>query len=601
MRPVMGMAFAAAGVLVVASGSVQAQSITSVPDNAILMVKVNNLEQTSRKLGVLFQDWGVAAFNPALADPLVAMEGMANLQQGLNRAGEGALIMVNPMAAPGGQGAPTIIMLPVSDYDAFIKNFPDAQADGDLTMITMPVNNNTAYVAKWGGFAAVSENRMLVSRPPKATKFTGLNAKEMQGRDIIAYVNFAGFRAQAAGGLSFGRGMAIGQVDQQMQQKPEQAKYAPVAVAALNQLFNGLDHLVNETQAMTLGVDLSQAGMQFTYMAEFVPESYLAKMATAWKPQEMKLTAGLPEAKYFMAGGMAFDNATLGQLIDDITNPIREEAAAIGEPGKPLVGYIDAVKTSVTSTSSQSWGVSTGRGEVGAGPLFDFLVVTRGDVEKLVPAQRELARYQDEFMKVMQPQGQVGATTQIKESAKTVAGVSFDQMTTSFTGGNPNAPDRKMMEMFYGKDGFTMFLGKVDAKTLLSISAQPDAQVQQAISAAKAGTDPLASNAQVKETSAKLPQNPTFVAYMFPDQVMTLASRVSQAVGGMPLQTKLPENMQPIVLSGNTEQTAVKINVYVPSSVVKAGVQAGMQEAMRQQRPRNAAPKQQDDAADQGL
>ena len=596
MRPVLGIVSAAAGLLVFAGQTVLAQSLNSVPDNAIVMVKVNNLDQTSKKLGDLMQQWGVAAMNPALADPLVELERMANLQQGVNRAGEGAVILVNPANEPGAQGAaPLIIMLPVSDYDAFIKNFPDAQADGELTMITLPIGNETGYVAKWGTFAAVSPNRALVAAKPKATKVVGLAAKEMQDHDLVAYVNFPGFRTQAAGGLAMGRGLVIGQMDQAMQKKPDQAKYAPVASAGMNQLFNGLDHVMNETQAMTLGIDLSKTGVQITYMADFVPESYLATKVAGWKTPPTKMISGLPDGKYAFAGGAAIDNNTISQLVDDMVAPVRAAAVTIGDPGKPIVGYIDAIRQAVASTTGQSFGFNVGEGEVGKTPLFETVVVSRGDADKLLAAQKDIAQYQEQFMKLFQMPGQPGAATATKilPAVKSIGGVSFDQVTTTVEGARPNDPGLKMMEMLYGPNGFSMLVGKVDAKTLLGVSNKQDAQIQTAITAAKAGTDPLASDAQVKEASAKLPPNSFFTMFAFPEQLMRLASRASQAISGTALQTKLPANVQPIAISGSTEATAVKFSVYVPSSVVQSGVSVVLQEAMRRnQQPRPQAQPQ---------
>lgn len=597
MRPVLGLASAAAGLLVFAGQNVLAQSLTSVPDNAIIMVKVNNLDQTSKKLGDLFQQWGLAAFSPTLSDPLVALEGKANLQQGLNRAGEGAFILVNPMSVPGGQGAPpVIIMLPVTDYDAFIKNFPDAQADGELTMVTLPISDEIGYIAKWGNFAAISPNRSIIAEKPKATKVAGLAAKELQDRDIVAYVNFPGFRNQAASGLTMGRGAAIGQISQVMQQNPDKAKLVPVASAAMNQLFNGLDHVVNETQAMTLGVDLSKTGLQFGYMADFVPESYLAKMVAGWKTPQTKMISGLPDSKYVFAGGAALDTNTLSQLVDDMAGPIRAAAVTMGEPGKPFVGYIDAIKQVMTATTGQSFGFSVGEGEVGKTPLFDTVVVSRGDADKLTAAQKDVVQYEEQFTQLFQMPGQPKTSNKFTPAAKSVGGVEFNQVTMAMEGGQPNNPGQKMMEMLYGQGGFSMLMGKLDANTLLGVSYKQDAQIQAAITAAKAGTDPLASDAQVKEVSTKLPQNSFFTMYVFPEQLMRLASRVSQTVSGNPLQTQLPPNVQPIAISGSTDATAVRFSVYVPSSVVQAGVSAGLQQAMRQnqqQRPPRANPRPQ--------
>ena len=47
-----------------------AQSIATVPDDAILMIKVNNVQKVSQKIGKLCEQWGIAA--PVLSDSRAA-------------------------------------------------------------------------------------------------------------------------------------------------------------------------------------------------------------------------------------------------------------------------------------------------------------------------------------------------------------------------------------------------------------------------------------------------------------------------------------------------------------------------------------------------
>ena len=355
---------------VLAAGhSLLAQSLLSVPDNAIAMIKVNNLEQTSRKAGSLLKQWGLVALNPMLADPLTSLQTMTNLSQGVNRAGEAAMIFINPQAGnqprQPAEGEPYIILVPVSDYDAFLKNFPDAATEEDMTSATLPLAQQNCFITKWDNYAAISPQRALLATRPKSTNASGLAAKELAGKDIIAYINFPGFKAQAQQGLGFVRMLAIGSLDQSVGQDPEKAKLLPVAKAAMAQLFNGLDHFINETKAMTVGLQLSDNGVQTTFVSEFDPKSYLGQIASSWKNSNANFLTGLPDGNYAMIGSVALDGATFVKLVDDATGPVVPELVKAGDAGKSLLDCIAGVKLLWTSCKSEAFGLTASSGKAG--------------------------------------------------------------------------------------------------------------------------------------------------------------------------------------------------------------------------------------------
>lgn len=586
MRRVFAMATAGTLVMVVGTGSLQAQSLTSVPDNAAVFVKIKNLQDVSKKLGVLFQQWGLAAMQPALADPLASFQGIANIQEGLKTDGEAGLVVFSPTGARG-EGEPYILMLPVSDFAAFVKNLPDAAAEGEITSFTMPMNQDMGYVTKWGSFAAISPNKTLISARPQASKPTGLTGQQFMSRDIVAYVNFNSFRNQAAAGLGFGRMMLAGQMEQTGMQQPDKAKYMPLAKVAVNQLFNGLDHFINETQAITVGIDLSDKGIQVTSMSEFMPDTYLGKLTSQWKAAPAPAGAALPDGKYAMVGGVSFDAATLNQIVDEAAAPIIAEAKNLGDEAKPFIDYIDAMKAFWQSAKSQSFAISPGTGKAGESALFEINLAMQGDAKGIIAAQNKMASLQDEFTKIVQMPGQPTSSIEIKKAAKTVDGVALDEMTTSFQGVDADDPQMKMIDMLYGKGGLTMLMGPVDAQTVIATTSRDDAGIKSLITAAKGQTNILATQAPTKQVSGNLPANAFASFYVYGDQVLALASRASEAFAGTPLQVQLPPNSEPLGAAISTEGTAVRMDLYVPSQLVQSSMAAALQEAMHQQKKMN--------------
>ena len=580
MRRMLGMATSAAFMVVLCNG-VSAQMLTSVPDNAAVFIRVKNLEQTSKKIGGLLQDWGISAMQPALADPLAAMEGMGNIQQGLNRTGEAAFVMFNPMTVAQ-NGDPFVILLPVTDYAAFLTNFAGALADGDVTEITMPTDGSPAFVAKWGTYAAISPNKQLVAARPQATKATGLTGKQLAERDVTAYVNFSGFRTQVVGYLGFGRMMLAGQIDQNASATSQQAKFKPVAKVAVNQLFSGLEHFINETQAITFGADFAPDGVQVTMMTEFMPDSYLGKLASQWKSQPTVVGVGLPEGQYAIVGSTSLDGAALSQLLDDMAGPVLAEAKKLGADAQPAIDYFDAMKSMFKATKVQQFGLSAGQGKPGEAGIFALVTTMQGDSKVIIDAQTRVATLQEQLVKMVAPDAPQQSTVELKKAAKTVDGVSFDQITNTFTDNTANDMVRKI----YGKSGSTMLMGAVNESTALVITPRDDAGISSAIAAAKAGKSTIAEQPQTKQVAAKLPANPMFSVLMYGDQLMEIVTRASEAFAASPIDAKLPAGTPPLGMTMSTEGSAVRMDYYIPSPLVKAAAS----EIIARQHKRQLAP-----------
>lgn len=574
MRRVLGMA-AVYGV-VLGGQSLLAQQITSVPNNAIAIVKVNNLEKVSQKVAMLSKQWGLAVLEPRLADPLASLQEKSGIKEGVNKSGDAAVIFFQS----GGGGAPEgLILVPVTDYDTFLKNFPDAETTDGISSITMPADNTPAFVAKLGAFAAISPSRALVAAKPAAAKLAGLSAKELAEKDVVAYINFKGFRMQAVQMLGFGRMMAVGQIDQAVKHGQEdKAKYVPIAKAAADQLFNGLDHFINETQGMTYGLALSNEGVQVTYVAEFEPESYLGGLAKKWNSPAAVVT-GLPQGDHAITGALTLDSGTIIQTLDDAASPVVAEVQRLGEEGKPFLDYYQAVKDACTATKSESFALSASDGPVGKSPIFESVAVVNGDADKLMAAQRSILTQQEQLQKRFAPEGTPVAETKIEENAMTVSGVQFSRMTTKVEG--QAGPQEQMIKAIYGENGLSVLFGKIAPDKMIGVTGGDPQKIAATVDAAKAGA-PF-SDAQTQQVAARLPKNAFTMVFIHGEPTMKLVGRISELATGVPVKIQLPPNSLPIGMSIATEGSAVRGDMFVPSSLVQSAISAAMQEAIKQQ------------------
>lgn len=167
--------------------------LDQVPDGALVVVKINRLDQTNKKAAAWAEAMGIQQLHPDAADPLGAVERQLNLQ-GVDHSGDVAFVYVDPARSGAPQDKSILILVPTKDYKKFVGSLPNSKAgQGNLT--TFRAENegeeSQGYAAQWGNYAALSPAQALVSKKPAAggLKLTGLAAREMQQKDAVFYAN----------------------------------------------------------------------------------------------------------------------------------------------------------------------------------------------------------------------------------------------------------------------------------------------------------------------------------------------------------------------------------------------------------------------------
>jgi hypothetical protein len=167
-------------------------------------------------------------------------------------------------------------------------------------------------------------------------------------------------------------------------------------------------------------------------------------------------------------------------------------------------------------------------------------------------------------------------------NAKTVDGVSFDstKMTMTPDPANPMAQQQaQMMALMYGPSGMTMYTGVVGDHFVL-VTGLPDAAVSSVIATAKTGDAPLAALDPVKKVAGNLPTNRAAELYIPLDQIVSTGLTYAGQFGfKMPVQ--LPPDLPPIGETISTDGGTIKLDSYLPTSLVQSLVAAGMQAFMQ--------------------
>jgi hypothetical protein len=210
---------AAVLMLVLAPARAHAQVLQQVPSDAVLVIKIKNLQQVSNKIAALAQQFGIAGFNPAMTDPLGALKAQSGMNNGLDAAGDVAMFI--PNGVPFDQNDPPLVMLwPVSDYKAFVANFADAKTEGEVSTFTMGTSPQPSYAAQWGKYAALTQKRELLDKKPAGGGFkaSAASAKELETKDFAVVGNIKALRDQLIPALQENREKMLAEIEAGMNQ-----------------------------------------------------------------------------------------------------------------------------------------------------------------------------------------------------------------------------------------------------------------------------------------------------------------------------------------------------------------------------------------------
>jgi hypothetical protein len=333
-----------------------------------------------------------------------------------------------------------------------------------------------------------------------------------------------------------------------------------------------------------MGITLVPEGINTTTMAEFSPNGYVAKTITSVKNTDAPLLGGLPTGKYLVYAGSVSDPQVASKLVSDFIDPVAKELLAVGPEMKPVQDYINELKRYVGAQKSQTFGVIAPTGAVGAEPLLQFVSVQGGDAKTMSDAYSKMIQAQQDVMKALNIPGTESVKPVRTASAKTLDGVSFDQIVTKV---DPNAQDpnaaqqAQIMQMIYGPQGAVVNYGVMGDKLLVA-SGVNDQVLSAAIAAAKANQAPLADNDKVKAVAAQLPKQRVMAVYIPVDEIVTTALSYAKQFG-FAMNVQLPPDLPPVGMTTGTDGSAIRIDSHIPTTLVQSLVAAGMQAAMQMQ------------------
>jgi hypothetical protein len=564
----------------------RADVLEQVPSDALVVFKVNNLKATSDKVAKLANDLGLAQMVPPMADPLGFLQQQVKMTNGVDSAGELAFAYLDADKFDGDDEKSFVVLIPVTDYQAFIGNWADAQTDGAVSQVKMGESDDPGFISNWGSYAALSANRDIVANKPAnpGLKFPAVTTKELSGKDAILVANFKALGPKLQPKLRENREKILGEIEKEMANDPQSAKFAPVAKAVVGQMMNIADGFLGTSEAATFGLSLTNDGILASLVSEFQPDSYAGQLATNAKNTPDHKLAGIPAGKYLFFGGSVSDPESTNKCLDDLAQPILREVLAIGPEFKAAQDYYDGLKAYVGASTGSSIGLMAPSGALGAESLIQGVNIQRGNAKQMLEGYKKMMESQQALMTALGvPAEQMKIS--YAPNAKTVAGVPFDAMKSEFNF-DPNDPSsaqaQQFMNMLYGPNGATVMLGVLDEKTLVQAIGLKDEATESVVAAAKGNLAPLADLPTVRAVSGNLPKNNMAVFYVPVDEIVNTGLNYAKQFG-VPVQIQLPPDLPPVGAAFATEGSAMRADFYVPSQLVQSLVAAGMQAAMQMQ------------------
>ncbi len=603
------MRFQARIVLAVVAGiflagtTAQAQVIHQIPADAVMIVKVSQLDAVSRKAGDFFTTLGLAAMVPQLADPLTAGMTSGGITQGFNKSGEFALAILNPEAPVTWDKPNWVMLFPVTDYKAFLANFPDASTTGAVTSFHFKGDHEQSFAANWGDYAAVSNSSQVVATAPASTlELSGLCAKQWDAKDAVLLVNIKPLRTEALKQIESARTMAASHMKDFAQQHPAgggagnpmaaMGKLEPVGEVLLSVVLDFAREFVQDANAASFGLSLTPDGVAFTSVLEFEPSTSMGQFVSEIKNTDESFTVGLPEAKYMAFGGMHRDPQHLTRIINAIADPAEASLKTLGSDFAPAVDYLEALKeTARSSGGGQTFGWIAPSGMLGQSSLMQAVGISRGDSQVLLDCQQRMVDDQQKLMASLGLQAP-GTTQTFTKAGKTLDGVTFNVFTTTFNmaaQGNAGMQAQMIMNWVYGPGGLKVYLGALDDKTQISAVGLDDPTLTTAIDAARAGNDPMGKSMPVKAVAAQLPTQRVAAFYVPLDVWVNTVLNYARAFG-QDMGVKLPDDLPPIGVTISGDGSAIRCDEYVPTQLVRAITSASLQVYMTMtmhQQPQN--------------
>ena len=338
------------------------------------------------------------------------------------------------------------------------------------------------------------------------------------------------------------------------------------ALSMMKQAMAAVEQVMTEGDGAVIGLNIINDGVVLSTLGEFAADGEIAKLLKGIKNTDADLLRGMPDGKYLALAGWSMNGGAFGKFFEDFYFPIFKAMPLEGADAQKMQAALDAMKAQFGVTTGQCFALIAPKLEdiAQTGVLRGFGIAS-GDAKEMITNQHKI----NDAQELIQRASAMGTSVKVavKPNAKTVDGVSLDEVAMQFSLDMNNPMQQQQAQMFkimFGQNmGLVTETGMVTDKAVISTVGVDDQQIQALIAAVKQGISP-SSGAAIKAASSGLPQERIAVGYVY-------AGQIAQLVGAA-TNNKLPDALgttPPIGMSISVDGSAVRGDAQVPMDLLK--------------------------------
>lgn len=570
----MGLAVSVSSAMLPSLHAQQAapQVLSAVPANSEIVILVPSLTGLNQKLATLNAAMG--GMVPWMNDTLGEVKRNSGMLNGVNDQGGAAIVMNNLIEAADAQTEepPFVLLMPVSDYAAFVGNFNTMPAADGLTPANTP-QGQQVFLREVNGYAVMGADRDVVRgfQPGNAANAMLTKAGKLGGQvagksDFMILVDMGQMAPKLIPKLNEAMAMA----EQGMVNNPDAAN-SPIDPKLVMDLYKkGITSFLQSSEMLVMGMDINELGVGLSYSAQFKPGS---DMANFMKPTQMtaaQIMSGNADAPYFFAVSQNYQSIDMASIVKTITGLVKDTSPQ-------LAGAIDAAMPLIEQTQGTSAAYYPGQMGLAGGLFNSAQVIKTADGAQYVQTfQAFLDKLKQTRIPVEMPgaaaQGGQGPNeiaffTQYKANTTNVEGVAIDQYELRYD--FPPALLAQMnpqMMMLTGMSSQRGYVAQVGNTVIITSSADLPT-LTQAIQSVK-NNKGLASNQGITQVRQQLTPDAQFEAYLNVGTIASTGMNMAAAFG-QPIELQVPANMAPVGYSMSLSENGAAARTFVPMDVIK--------------------------------
>jgi hypothetical protein len=305
---------------------------------------------------------------------------------------------------------------------------------------------------------------------------------------------------------------------------------------------------------------------------------------------------GLPGGSFLLAGAAKWDSASVTKIVDDFSKKLLADPDVAKAPNVAvLTKGLDDITQLMAITRGMSVVLLDPPAGGKDGIFCGAALVDTTDPKKYMALESDML--QSNFAQVMNPN--VKQTTTITPDSVTIGeDVKLSKVTMKMdvqvpagaAGGMQQeiqGAAKQMIDKMYGPEGMTMYIGVVGQKVIV-IYGSDHGTMEAAVAAAKANSEPLATEPGIKATRDQVVANPVSFMYLPVTRWVTLGQAIAipaQPGAAPPPANPVINNAPPGVLSVGVTGTQMSLETHVPIATI-----LGVQEAVKRIQDAMAGP-----------